>query len=537
MTLATTQLEDTIGAEMERSGLTGLAIALIKQGDIVWSNAYGTANVDTGEVLTTEMPFSIMSVTKTMISTALMQLRDEGHFQLDDPANQYLAPTRISNDFEAESPVTIRQLMTHTSGLPVLSVEGRPGKISLDEYVNQFARTTHRPGTEIVYANSAFVAMGVLIERFSGMGVDEYLRARIFEPLGMASARLANPEHGDEHATGHYRSFVDGKVRTLPLPEWSTIPNSPAGGVWSTVEDVAKFVAAHLSNGGPILSRETTAEMHDLHVRQGSSPSGQGLGWRVTRSNGHKLICHGGDGGGFTAFAGAYPEAGVGVVLLINTGAMQIARAVIGNTALEAVLGNERKSLAVTQPLPQGTYKSTFWDIVVEAREDALVATEGLVLLGETDETTIDDGNEAHGGILHGFEVTTEGDRFFGGVYPFTFVRTGDLPSPQRIDEQADLTGTWRGTSTTPMGPLAVTITLASETAGTIDTPFAQGLALSDCVAEKGRLAGEFAMQVPGVGNTQMFLRLECRSGRLIGKTHARSDFGEIAMQTDLERA
>jgi CubicO group peptidase (beta-lactamase class C family) len=323
MTLATTQLEDTIAAEMDRSGLTGLAIALVKYNEIVWSNAYGTANVDTSEALTTAMRFSIMSVTKTMIATAMMQLRDEGHFQLDDPANQYLAPARIANDFDAESPVTIRQLMTHTSGLPVLTVEGRHGKITLDEYVNQFARTTRRPGTEIVYANSAFVAMGVLIERFSGMRVDEYLRARIFEPLGMTSARLANPEDGDEHATGHYKSFVDGNVRTLPLPEWSTIPNSPAGGVWSTVEDVAKFVAAHLNGGGTLLSRETADEMHDLHVRQGSSRGGQGLGWRVTRSNGRKLICHGGDGGGFTAFAGAYPADGIGIVLLINTGAMQ----------------------------------------------------------------------------------------------------------------------------------------------------------------------------------------------------------------------
>lgn len=542
MTLATTQLEDTIAAEMERSGLTGLAIALIQNNDIVWSSAYGTANVDSGEALAIDMPFSIMSVTKTMIATALMQLRDEGHFQLDDPANQYLATARITNEFEDESPVTIRQLMTHTSGLPVLSVEARGAKIQLDQYVNQFAKTTHRPGTRIEYANSAFVVMGVLIERFSGMRVDEYMRARIFEPLGMKSAHLANPEGGTDHATGHYKSFVDGKTRALPLPDWSTIPNSPAGGVWATVEDVAKFVAANLNDGGLLLSRETTVEMHDLHVRQGNSPSGQGLGWRVTRSNGHKLICHGGDGGGFTAFAGAYPEAGVGVALLINTGGMQVARSVIANTALRALVNQpNRRTLAVS--LAPGVYRSTFWDIVLEARLDGtLTTTEGLVTAPEANISQLHADEhepliEGDGGMFHGFDVSIEGDQIIGGVYPFTFEREGDLAVAVEIDENAELTGTWKGPVKTPLGPLATTLGILSATQATISSPLAPNAPLENFSAEAGRVEGDSKMSVPGIGDFRNFVRLEARGGKLTGTVYARGDLGEVGMPAELERA
>lgn len=541
MTPATHALEETIRNEMQRNRIPGAAIALIRGDEVVFAEGYGLAAADGGKPVTPETRFAIMSVTKTIVVSAMMQLRDAGHFHLDDPANKHLAPaSTITNQWEAESPVTIRQLMTHSGGLPVAVAAGAAQKLSLAEHVKAFARTTHRPGAEIIYANTAFDAMGVMIENWSAKRVDDYLQDHIFQPLCMTSTVLANPADGEPHATGHYLSAVDGALHPLPLPEWPTIPASPAGGCWSSVLDVARFVIAHLNGGASILDADTVAEMHDLHFRQ-SEGNGQGLGFRVTCANGRKLICHGGDGAGFTAFAAIHPEERVGVVLLQNADGMQTARSVIGNTALQALTGEGRRSFASAQPIPAGTYKSTFWDISIECSPRGLVATEGLVLLGETDETTLQEtpsgSLEASGGLLHGFEVTCEGDRFFGGVYPFTFVRAGDLVQPQPIDETADLAGSWRGTTHTPMGPLAISVKVTSETTGNIDTPFQQEMQLAECAATRGRLSGQFSMQVPGVGQTQMFLRLECRGGRLAGRTYARTEFGEFAMQTALERA
>jgi hypothetical protein len=306
---------------------------------------------------------------------------------------------------------------------------------------------------------------------------------------------------------------------------------------------LSKFLIAHIE-GNPILSDASAKEMQSLHVRQGTSETGMGLGFRVTRSNGRKLICHGGDGGGFTAFIGAHPEERMGVVLLINTGGMQVARSVIANNALAALAEPNRQSFAGGAPAPTGLYESTYWDTVVEGRDGdspSLTVIDGLVLAGGPAASSLRpiDGSTfvGEGGMFHGFDVPVDGDRFYGGVYPFTFIRRSGLLEPTEVDEAADLTGAWTGTTRTPMGPLATTIRIASESEATIDTPFKQGVALADCVAAAGRLSGEFSLDVPGVGSTQMFVRLEARGGRLTGRTHARSVLGETPLITELERA
>ena len=199
-------------------------------------------------------------------------------------------------------------MLTHTGGLPV-GLYMSPAKLPLAEFVNTVAKTTYRPGTDMIYANWGFDAAGVLIEKMSGRPVGDYLRENIFAPLGMDATIFANPEDGDPRAFGHYSSAIDDVLRTLPLPEWPTIPVSPAGGCWSNVLDLSKFLIAHLTGGGGILDAKSVAEMHRLHARQGSSEQGQGIGFRVTRANGRHTICHGGDGSGFTAFIAAQPEA------------------------------------------------------------------------------------------------------------------------------------------------------------------------------------------------------------------------------------
>ena len=140
--------------------------------------------------------------------------------------------------------------------------------------------------------------------------------------------------------------------------------------------------------------------------------------------------------------------------------------------------------------------------------------------------------------MFHGFEVTFQpGDApaFTGGVYPFTFERVGDIPQPKPIDEEADLTGEWRGSIHTPMGPLAGTLIIVSATNGRLSTPFGPA-PVENFSALAGRVEMEFPLAIPGVGDFHNFVRLQSRGGRLTGKTHARSKFGENAMRTEMER-
>jgi hypothetical protein len=140
--------------------------------------------------------------------------------------------------------------------------------------------------------------------------------------------------------------------------------------------------------------------------------------------------------------------------------------------------------------------------------------------------------------MFHGFEMAfDEGDSpgFSGGVYPFQFLRVGEVPKPEPIDEGADLTGEWTGTVETPMAPLPITLRVKSETTATLSTALGPAT-LENFLAKAGRVEVEFQLSFPGVGDFRNFVRLEYRDKRLAGKTYARSKFGENKLPTMLDR-
>jgi hypothetical protein len=320
---------------------------------------------------------------------------------------------------------------------------------------------------------------------------------------------------------------------------------------------MARFLAAHLDGEVPGLGPWSIAEMQRLHAAEGPVASGMGLGWRVTRSNGRKLICHGGDGAGFTNFMGAYPELGMGIVLTLNRAGAAAARSVIANTVLGLLAGKSRsveKIMPETSPRDvtglAGAYRSTYWDIdaklTAEEPGPVITVTGGLVVSdgGEPSRLSALGGGRfaADGGMLHGFEVEI-GERdgsaaFSGGLYPFTFRRTGDIEQEEELrpDESADLTGVWRGTAATPLGPLAIEFGVADERQATVSTPFVRDVALEECAATGGRLSGRFKMTVPAAGEMVIHARLIVTGGKLRGDIYAWGVFGEAAFPAHLER-
>ncbi len=302
------------------------------------------------------------------------------------------------------------------------------------------------------------------------------------------------------------------------------------------------------ASGARVLNENTAAEMHKLHAAQGSTRSGMGLGFRVTYANGRRTICHGGDGSGFTALIGAHPDERVGVALLINTGGAQTARSVIGNTALALLAGDtppRRQKSA--PPLTTGVYRSTYWDIEIEARDGGaptLVCTEGLLVREDPTDSRLDGTPEGRlegvGGLFHGFEIDLEDSdppQVMGGVYPFTFVRTGELPTgAATVDEHILLGGKWSGTVRTPLGAMVATLTVNDERSMAITTPLGVDHQIENADARSGRVEGEFSLSLPGVGEHRCFLRLAAIGGALTGKIYARGRFGEAAMPTDLTR-
>ena len=560
------ELEEVIQREMERGRIPGLAISLVKGQEVVWSRGYGYADLEKKVAVTPSTVFSAQSVTKPVVATALMQWHERSRFKLDDLVNDHLAPIRLPNEWEDTSPVTIRHLLTHTGGLPVDvgAAESPPAsELPLEEFVATVPRTVRPPGGEMVYANWGYSILGYLLGRFAAQSYDEYLRAHVFEPLGMQSSAIGHPPEGTAVATGYFLSVIDGQHYAPPPLTWRTRPADPAGALYSSVEDLARFLIAHLNDGAwqgrRILAGRTVADMHRLQVQAGRSQGGMGLGFKVDRQNGKRLICHGGDGPTFTAFVGAHPEEKVGVALLINMGRAQTTRSVVAGAALRSLLGDDRRfgsqdvgqgASALETAVP-GRYVSNFWGVEANVRLDgglpAVDVQGGIVASIEGERSYLIRGEDGalcgYDGPFDGFDVTFEpgagGEtaRFYGGLYPWRFDRQGDVMPLLPVDEEADLKGRWIGTIDSPLGPVPVRLYVADGSRATVTALAAQDAALVESRAERGRVSGYLDTSLPAFGEFRVFFRLAAVGEGLRGRVYARGDFGEVPMPVELSRS
>jgi CubicO group peptidase (beta-lactamase class C family) len=537
------RIEGFITREIEARRIPGAAIAVVRPGEPVWSRGFGLARIETGEPFTPGTPFSIQSVTKTFVAAAIMQLQEKGMLSVDDPVAKHL-PGVVQNEWEAAKPVLIRHLLTHSSGLPV-DAASPPVETprTLGQFVRLVARTVRPPETDIVYANWGYDTIGLLIEELSGLAWFECIDEHICGRLGLRQTTGSAPAGA---ATGHYLSAVDGDLHPMAPPHWNIEGGSPGGAIFSSVEDLARFATAHLEDGGEILGRASAAQMHAVSAEEPGG-GGMALGFRATRSNGRRLLCHGGDGAGFTNFLGLYPDDGIAVVLTLNRGGVQAARSVIANTVLGLTTSVKKPRRRVSAALPRpGVYTSNFWDIEIalerEGEEPTTKPLSGLVVTDGPEPTRLmatEEGTFAgDGGMFHGFDVTVSDDgSVYGCPYPYRFERTGELPAaPPPLDAGDNVLGTWRGAVRTPMGPLAITFEVTDPATVAVSTPFAQGMPVEGASARNGRLSGRFPITVPGVGDLELFPRLEVRGGSLTGPIITRGMFGEIQMEAVAER-
>ncbi|HEY1571972.1 MAG TPA: serine hydrolase [Pseudonocardiaceae bacterium] len=291
--------------------------------------ASGVLNLDTGVPVTTDSVFQVGSITKVWTTTLVMQLVDEGILDLDGPVVDVLPELRLT-DPETAKGVTLRHLLTHTSGIDgdVFADTGR-GDDCLARYVDVLADVAqnHPMGATWSYCNSGFVLAGRVIEKVTGKTWDAVLRERLVTPLGLAHT-VTLPEDALLHsvAVGHVTQGTEPPTRA---PVWM-LPRSagPAGLITSTVGEVLTFAALHLTgglatDGTRLLSSVSAAAMTDRQVDlpdRGVSGESWGLGWCRFDWSGHRLVGHDGNTIGQSAFLRLLPEQGLAVALLTNGG-------------------------------------------------------------------------------------------------------------------------------------------------------------------------------------------------------------------------
>ncbi len=313
-----TRLDSIAGSGIAERRVVGLAAMVVRGNDTLLAKAYGKADVEWDVAMPLDAMFEIGSVAKQFTAAAILQLRDEGKLSLDDPITKWL-PTFDTRG----NTVTLRRLMDHTSGIVgitelrefgILVTNTRFPRDSALALINRqpFQFPT---GTAQVYNNSAFILLGHVIEKASGISYEQYVEERIFAPLGMTRSSYCNSSE-DVPRRAHGYGVQNGVIRRAPT-NVHTWPYS-AGSICSTAGDLVKWLQA--LHGGKVLSPRSYQEMTTPSTLADGTPLRYGMGIGVgTDVRGLKVIGHGGSIGGFMAEAGWYPDAQMAVVVLTNT--------------------------------------------------------------------------------------------------------------------------------------------------------------------------------------------------------------------------
>ena len=313
----------------------GISVGIVYDQEIIWSRGFGFADVEKKTPATPQTNYRIASISKLFTSTAILQLRDAGKLQLDDPVVKYLPWFKPRNKFADVPVVTIRHLLTHTSGLPRESDFPYWTDAKFPTREQMMARlaeqeTIYPPETRWKYSNLALALAGEIVAAVSGEPYHVYIEKRILGPLGMtATSVLVPPEHRARLATAYGRRMPDGKRELRPFMDTSGI--APAANLSSNVEDLARFAAlqfrdgpAEASGAGPtggkqILRGATLREMHRIHWLEPDWQSGWGLGFSVRRLAGRTLVGHGGALAGYRTQVSLDPKEKIGVIVLTNS--------------------------------------------------------------------------------------------------------------------------------------------------------------------------------------------------------------------------
>jgi len=315
--------------QLAMDGVPAASVAMVHDQELLVARAFGFANPAAGRPATTDTIYSICSNSKLFTSIAIMQLRDAGKLGLDDELGLHLDWFDIQDVHPDDEPITIRRILTHSSGLPRESDypywTGPDFTFPThDQIVERLGgQTTLYPsGRYFQYSNLGLTLAGEIVSAASGRSFDEYIRTEILEPLGMTDTYTEIPGelHGGQLAVGFSARRRDGTRDQLPLFQSRGI--APAAGFASTVEDLARFLSWQLrllSGGGTeVLRAATLREMQRVHWVDPDWKTTWGLGFVVRKVGDGTFVEHGGACPGYYSQVTVHPKSKLGVVVLSN---------------------------------------------------------------------------------------------------------------------------------------------------------------------------------------------------------------------------
>jgi CubicO group peptidase (beta-lactamase class C family) len=323
-------LDAALNRFVAQNGLPGAAAGVVHGDDLAWAAGAGFADTGAQVACDPGTLYRIASITKTFTGTAVMQLRDAGRLDLDDPAAKHLPELRGAvSPFAAIEAVTIRRMLSHESGL---AAEPPGTDWSVPVYQGDPQVTLARPGDIVLmlppnlqhkYSDLAYQLLGEIVTRVSGIPYPRYVRELILDPLGMSATGfepLDGPLLGRRAAGYSRRPFSDelGPEPAFP-PVWAE------GGLWSCVPDLARWISFQLraytspAAASPVLAAASLREMHKpRYLADDDWTSAWGISWCADRHDDVSWIQHSGGLPGYTTSVCFDPRQQVGAIVLHN---------------------------------------------------------------------------------------------------------------------------------------------------------------------------------------------------------------------------
>ena len=287
------ELDHYIKREMENRQIPGLAFAVLREGRVIKMTAYGLASIELNVPATPKTVFDLASITKPFTATAIMLLVEEGKISLDEKINKYLPNAPV-----AWKGITVRHLLTHTAGLkdgfwpefwgyPLIHYPTPRLFEAASEFPVDFG-----PGERWQYSDQGYFLLGMIIETVGGNRYEEFLRERVFGPLGMSATVVLgqDPWAIVENRASTY-TVREGKLARFRVPYWTAELGSE-GGLWSTLEDLAKWAAALYDE--TIFTKSSLDQMWTPVILNSGFGHGYGLGWYLRKHRGRRVIHHAG---------------------------------------------------------------------------------------------------------------------------------------------------------------------------------------------------------------------------------------------------
>ncbi|GDX40002.1 hypothetical protein LBMAG21_02940 [Armatimonadota bacterium] len=355
------KIEETLNKKYKELHIPGVAIAIVKDDKIIFSKGFGLRNVEAKLPVTPSTLFAIGSSTKAFTATSLMMSVEEKRVGLEDAPRQYLPFFRL-RDSEADTHITIRDLLCHRSGLPRTDITWYTGVLRPEDVIRAAgsAVPTAKLGEKFQYQNVMFLTAGEVVAKVQKTSWQNFVRKRIFAPLGMKQSNFTPREMArfPDYSLGYIYSEAKKEVEHLPMRDLTNA--APAGAINSNVNEMAQWVRLWLNrgvyNGKRLLSDASVAEMTKPQMKM-SAKASYGFGWMLYDWNGHKIVEHGGNIDGFNAQVALMPDQKLGFVLLTNVSASPLGASMM-ESVWENLVGGAKKGEEVKpQPIQASTVK------------------------------------------------------------------------------------------------------------------------------------------------------------------------------------